>query len=220
MVCIDAGNARRGGWKPKFFPFNLTVFTALAALFLTLTVMAAEGFGENGLRLGSEVAWRFSFFVFFAALVAEPLGKLVPLGFFRLLGQQGRQLHFSFGAAIAVYLASVLVPNAPLGLNGAGLDVGMMLFVLLCGGLVATMIFAETAAAVRLLGAKACRAIAATGAVYFWLVYSAIGLGHISGPHRPDIFYGLSLSLMIAALLICFADRLVRKWTEAAASVG
>jgi hypothetical protein len=46
-----------------------------------------------------------------------------------------------------------------------------------------------------------------TAAIYFWLCYSLMALARISGPHRPDAFYDVSLSLMIVALLIRYADR-------------
>jgi len=44
-------------------------------------------------------------------------------------------------------------------------------------------------------------------AIYFWLCYSLIGLAHISGPHRPDGFYEMSVILMILALLARFTER-------------
>ena len=54
-------------------------------------------------------------------------------------------------------------------------------------------------------------------ASFFWLTYALTGLAHLSGPHRPDGFYGLSLSLMILALLLRFADRLWAKLRGTAA---
>jgi hypothetical protein len=49
------------------------------------------------------------------------------------------------------------------------------------------------------------------GMACFWLAYALTGLARISGPHRPDAFYGFSLSLMMIALLLRFADRLVAR---------
>ena len=46
---------------------------------------------------------------------------------------------------------------------------------------------------------------------FFWLTYALTGLAHISGPHRPDAFYGISLSLMIGVLLLRFADGFTAK---------
>src|SRR5438067_2286509 len=54
---------------------------------------------------------------------------------------------------------------------------------------------------------KARRAVLGAAAVYFWLCYCIMALARLSGPHRPDAFYGISLSLMVVALLLRYADR-------------
>jgi hypothetical protein len=59
----------------------------------------------------------------------------------------------------------------------------------------------------RPLLAKARRALLVAATGYFWLCYSVMALARISGPHRPDGFYDLSLILMVAGLLARFADR-------------
>jgi len=43
--------------------------------------------------------------------------------------------------------------------------------------------------------------------IYFWLSYCLMALARISGPHRPDAFYGISLCLMVTGLLVRYADR-------------
>jgi hypothetical protein len=192
--------------------FSLTGFIAAVAVLLTLVSIAATGLSETGIRVGSQMAWRFSFFVFLAALVAGPLYRVAPLC--RFLGPHGRQLIWSFCAALGVYLASVLVPNLlrlPLP-QAQGLDIGMLVFVVLCGLLAAITAYAASPEAARRLGEKAQRAILAIGLSYFWLTYAVSGLSHISGPHRPDLFYGLSVSLLVAALLVRFLDRFLAKW--------
>ena len=45
------------------------------------------------------------------------------------------------------------------------------------------------------------------------MCYSLMALAHLSGPHRPDGFYGFSLMLMIAALLMRFGERLAEHWS-------
>ena len=60
--------------------------------------------------------------------------------------------------------------------------------------------------AAHFLGQRISRTMLQVGMATFWLVYAATGLAHISGPHRPDMFYGFSLSLMVIALLLRFAD--------------
>jgi len=204
---------------PKFHigklpPFGLTGFVAAVAALLTLATIAAVGLGENGIRVGSLMAWRFSFFVFVAALVAGPLCRIAPFALCRFIGPQGRQLIWSFCGAFGVYLASVLIPNLlrlPLPQHG-GLDIGMLLFVVFCGLLAAVMAYAASPQAALKLGDKPQRAILVVGVSYFWLTYAASGLSHIYGPHRPEMFYGLSVSLLVVALLLRFLDRFLAKW--------
>ena len=176
--------------------------------------MAMQGFDENGLRLGSEMAWRFTFFVFFVALIAGPLARLLPFAPLQYLGERRRHLLWGFCASFGVYLAVTVVPNTirPVTLHHDGLAAGMAMFVVFSGTLVAIMACCLSAHALAMLGDAARHAMLTVGKAYFWLAYALTGLAHISGPHRPDIYYGLSLSLMVVALLLRFADRFVQKW--------
>jgi len=196
------------------------LLTAILGAGVTFATIAANGFGENALRLGSQTAWRFGFLVFFVLLAAGPVCRLAPFAICRALKPHLRQLVFSFCAAMAVYFASLIVPNTirPVTLTHDGMDAGMMLFVLFSGVLTAAMAYAASLRAALALGEKARRAILAIGAIYFWLCYSLTALARISGPHRPDLFYGASLSLMILALLLRFTDRFVAKWRSASGS--
>jgi len=75
------------------------------------------------------------------------------------------------------------------------------------------LVMAITAAPLVRLGGppilpdKVRKVFLGTSAIYFWLCYSLMALARISGPHRPDAFYDVSLSLMIVALLLRYADR-------------
>jgi hypothetical protein len=196
------------------------LLTAILAAAVTFATIAANGFGENALRLGSQAAWRFAFLVFFVLLVAGPVCRLGPFAICRALGPHLRQLVFSFCAAMAVYFGSLIVPNTirPVGVTHEGMDAGMMLFAFFSGALTAAMAYAAGLRAALALGEKARRAILAIAAIYFWLCYSLTALARISGPHRPDLFYGTSLALMILALLLRFTDRFVAKWRQASNS--
>lgn len=194
--------------------FSLAGFTAIACALVALITMAMHGFDENGLRAGSDMAWRFTFFVFFVALIAGPLGHLLPFAPMQVLGNHRRQLLWGFCASFAVYLATVLVPNTirPLSLYHEGMTAGMGVFITFGSLLVAVIAYSVTRHAKLFFGEAARRAILTVGIAYFWLAYALTGLSRISGPHRPEIYYGLSVSLMVVALLLRFADRLVRKW--------
>ncbi len=215
MVALDSTHA---GVQPVLkvkIPF--AVFVAAGGACLAFAAMARHGFDEAGLRLASELDWRFASFVFFAAAVTGPLNRLIPYGPFRLLGGLRRQMIWSFSASYAVFLASMLLPNTLGGVTHDDATLGMTMFSLFGGGAAAVMAFAATREAAAQLGEKARRALLSVAASFFWLTYALTGLAHLSGPHRPDAFYGISLGLMIFALLLRFADRFWAKLRGTAA---
>jgi hypothetical protein len=183
----------------------------LLAALLVLIAISWRGFSDNGFRLGSQWAWRYTSLVFFAALVAGPLGRVAALLFPRLVPSESisRKLVWGFCASYGVYLLSVFLPNAITLSAGATL---MAFF----GGTVA-LVMALTVAPLARLGHPALipekirRALLGTASGYFWLCYSLMALARISGPHRPDAFYGTSLCLMVAGLLIRYGDHWVKE---------
>jgi hypothetical protein len=162
--------------------------------------------------LGSELPWRLASLVFFLAAVAGPICRLIPLGICRSLNGLRRQLIWSFCASYGVFLAALLLPNTLGGVSHDDATAGMILFALFGGCAAAVMAYAAGRNAKAQLGEKPRRALLCVAASFFWLTYALTGLAHISGPHRPDAFYGVSLSLMILALLLRFADRFVAKF--------
>jgi hypothetical protein len=187
---------------------------ALVTVALVLGSILMRGFAENGFRLGSQIAWRYTFFVFFIAMVAEPLGRLAARLFtsFTWPESLGRKLIWGFCASYGVYLLSVFLPHVIRLSGGATL---MVLF-----GATVALVMALTAAPLKrhsaipggrlLIGERTRRAMLGMAFIYFWSCYSLMALARISGPHRPDAFYDISLSLMIVALLVRFADRWFR----------
>jgi hypothetical protein len=172
--------------------------------------MALTGFDDAGIRRGSELAWRFASFVFVAASVAGPLARLVP--FFKRLNALRRQLIWSFCASYGVFLAALLLPNGLGGVTHDDAIAGVVFFALFGGSAMVVMAYAASREAKARFGEKIRRALLCVAASFFWLTYALTGLEHISGPHRPDAYYGTSLSLMILALLLRFADRFVAKF--------
>ena len=187
---------------------------ALAAVLVCLGGFAAHGFDENGLRLGNQLAWRFACLVFFAAAIAGPVTRLVRWEWLRRAGQERHQLIWGFCASIGVYLASLIVPNTltPASLDHEGLTAGMMLFVIF--GAALTIVIAYVASPRSNLAEQSRKTLLAVGMSYFWLAYALTALSHLSGPHRPDGFYGVSLILMLAALLMRFVDNFVKKMRQ------
>lgn len=221
MVALD-NNAIFGSARVRRLRFTLAPLVgaiALVAVALVLGAIIARGFAENGFRLGSQLAWRYTFFVFFAALVAPASCRLANRFFpaFSCPESLARKLIWGFCASYGVYLLSVFLPHV------IRLSAGATLMVLF-GGTVATGM-ALTAAPLKrlgdrpLIGEMTRRAILGTATVYFWSCYSLMALARISGPHRPDAFYDISLLLMMGALLICYADRWFARRDQAAAAV-
>ena len=212
MVALDnpAAQGQRRISRIRLGLDRLTLVGAitLAAVALVLGTIMVNGFSENGFRLGSQIGWRFTSFVFFAVLAAGPVGRLTAhiLPAARILEGRTHDLIWGFCASYGVYLLAVLLPNA------IHLSTGALLFVL-CRALVIA-VMALAAAPLRLpymgaplIGVRVRRSLLGTAIVYFWLCYSLMALERISGPHRPDAYYNAILLLMIIGLLLRFADR-------------
>jgi hypothetical protein len=206
MVALD-NSAFFSKAKVPFPKISLVGGIALAAGAVAFATLAARGFSGDGYRLASQNAWRFACLVFFAALMAGPLGRLIPP--LQRREEDSCKLFWGFCASYAVYLLAVLAPNV-LGVDNLGhsQSAATTLFVLFGAGVTMVMALALAPRMGEIAGGGAQRALLGVSAIYFWLCYALMGLSYISRPHRPDDFYGLSLCLMIVALLTRFADRL------------
>jgi len=214
MVALDNsalfGHARVPRLKLTLAP--LVAAIAVVSMALVLGAILARGFAENGFRLGSQLAWRYASFVFFAVLVAEPACRMAAHFFpaFKTPESFVRRLIWGFCASYGVYLLSVFLPNVIRPSMGATV---MVLF-----GAVVASVMALTAMPLRGLNGKAVhlekarRAMLGTAMAYFWLCYSVMALARLSGPHRPDAFYDISLSLMVVGLLARYANRWFSDW--------
>lgn len=218
MVALDHNSHIGNGFRLSLGPL-VSVVTTVAVL-LVAGAIVARGFAENGFRLGSELAWRYASFIFFAALVAGPIGRIAArvLPGFAPPESLSRRLIWGFCAAYAVYLLSVFLPNVIRLSGGATL---MTLF----GATVVLVMAASAAPLVRLgrepiLPDKVRRVLLGIAAIYFWLCYFLMSLARISGPHRPDAYYGISLSLMILALLLRYVDRWLARRQNAGATIS
>ena len=211
MVALD-NTAFFGHGKVPRLKLNtgpLVMGIALVAVALVFGALLLRGFAENGFRLGSQLAWRYTSLVFFAVLVAGPACRIAAYFFPSLTPPESlsRKLVWGFCASYGVYLLSVFLPNV------IRLSAGATLMVLFGGGV--ALVMAVTAAPIKQLGDKFIilekfrRALLGTAAVYFWLCYCVMALARISGPHRPDDYYGISLCLMVLGLLARYADRWV-----------
>jgi len=89
-----------------------------------------------------------------------------------------------------------------------------MAYCVLTAMILVVMSFSAHPAMERRLGAPASRALQRIATSYFWLVFIVTGLEHLVGPHRPDVWYGFSLLLLVGVLLLRFADSFVAHWRQ------
>jgi hypothetical protein len=208
MVALD--NQALFGHRVPRFKLTLGPLVggiALGSALLVLGAILMRGFAENGFRLGSQLAWRYGSFIFFLALIGGPLCRIAARLFPRFSppASLSRRLIWGFCISYGIYLLSVFIPNVVQPSAGAAL------MVMFGGGVV--LVMAVTAAPLARLGRppvlpnKIRRVLLGTATIYFWLCYSLMALARISGPHRPDDYYGISLCLMVAGLLVRYADR-------------
>jgi hypothetical protein len=180
---------------------------ASIAAVLVLGSILLRGFSGNGFRLGSQLAWRYTCLVFFTALVSGPLCRLTAhfLPAWTAPETLGRKLIWGFAASYGIYLLSVFLPNVIELSAGASL---MTLF-----GSLVVLVMAACAAPIKRLGGKTIlpekirRVLLGIALAYFWLCYVVMALARISAPYLPDAFYIISLCLMIAGLLVRYAER-------------
>jgi hypothetical protein len=212
MVALDNSgvfdSSRQGLRKFRLPHFSMAHAIALLAACLASAVFIAHGFSDDGLRLATQTVWRFNLLTFFVALLAGPIGRLVPR--LQRVAGASRDLLQGFCGGMAVYFALILFPGlvtVPDGIRHEGVTPGMTIFIILTGTVTLVMASAASRRLCAAVGEKACATMLGLSAIYFWLCYSLIGLAHISGPHRPDGFYELSVILMILGLLARFAER-------------
>jgi hypothetical protein len=209
MVALDNsaifGSAKPSGLRVSLAP--LVGAIALGAVAVVMGAIVTRGFSENGFRLASQLAWRFTALVFAAALMATPLMRIAARLFPNISVPEslGRKLVWGFCASYGVYLLAVFLPNV------IRLSAGATLMVVFGGSVALVMAISAVPRKAKSgragIGESTRRVLLGTAAIYFWLCYSLMALARISGPHRPDSWYGISLSLMVAALLVRYADR-------------
>jgi hypothetical protein len=190
----------------KFMLTPLVGAIALGCAGVVAWALVSRGFSDNGFRLASQLAWRYAAFVFFLTLVGGPLCRITArfVSGFHPPPDLSRRLVWGFCASYGIFLLSVFLPHV------IDPSAGATLMILFGGSVVAVMALAVaplTRFDQRPVLVKARRALLVAATGYFWLCYSIMALGRISGPHRPDAFYDISLCLMVAGLLARFADR-------------
>ena len=171
-----------------------------AAIVLSLAGFLLHGGGPNGARFASSLMLFSSSVMFAVYYVAAPLSRLVPAT--QAFGAWRFSIACGFVGMIAVFLVSTLAPSYEA--NGS-VSLPTLAFAALTVFVAAA--FTVSAGSKRTAHSVTLRSLQSLSSGYFWMVFAVMDLDRMQGPHRPDpIPYGLSLLLLVLALLVRFAD--------------
>jgi hypothetical protein len=173
------------------------------ALLVTASLVVADG---NGWRVASDMTSHFALLLFVAAMIVEPLARLVPRAPLQAAARERPSLMLAF---IGVSAASLACLAAPWLLFGEHLPITSAAYCFLGAIILFVMLFSAHPATMRLLGAPAWRTMQRIATSYFWIVFVLVGIDGIVGPHIPDPWPGFSLLLLAATVLLRFADAFI-----------
>ena len=191
----------------------------LAGVALAVILSAAgfllHGGGPNGARFAANLVLFSASLVFAVYYVAAPLSRLVPVIATQALGAERFALAYAVAGTMAIFLLSLLTPDL-----AAGNRVPLPTLAYAALTAVVVAVFLMSAGSKRASARATMRSLQSLSSGYFWLVFALTDLDRMVGPHRPDgNFYGLSLLLLVTALLVRFADAFMAR-RRAAMSAG
>jgi hypothetical protein len=192
-------------------PAPYTSAIVLVALAAAVAVAAAGyTFGDHGFhwRNAGEMVSRFSLIVFVAAMVVEPLAHIFRVPATKAMARERGSLILAFAMVSIVSLACALTPSQ---FGAAKTPLPALGYALMTGGILLVMLFSGHPATKKFLGAPAWRTMQRIAVAYFWLVFTVTALEHIVSPTQPDPWWGISLLLLAAAVLVQFVEALLTK---------
>jgi hypothetical protein len=202
MVAIDdavVAQPRTAGHTAPILAFALCGAGALAAVSI---LMSPDG---NGWKAAAEAVSRFSLLLFVAAMIVEPLARLVPR--LEAIGRERTNLMLAFVAASFVSIGCVAAPHV---LFGETISVPALAYCLLNGFILTVLLFCVHQETRHVFGAPAWRAMQRIATSYFWTAFVLVGIDKTVGPHIPDPWPGFSLLLLTGAFLLRFVDAFVQ----------
>lgn len=205
MAAIDTVRTFAPQWQQSG---RRSTTLALAGTAIALAVAALaflyRGGDHNGVRYAAQMVFRASSVVFLLYYLAQPLARLIPTRPTLALARQRMGLALAFAGSYAVFVACSLAPDY---MNGAPVALTTLGFAIFSAVVLSVMLMGEYGGrATDPAWRAAWRAMESIGVAYFWVVYAVSDLDHLSGPHRPDGFYGASLVVLCLAVLVRFAD--------------
>ncbi len=185
---------------------------ALRVLFVMLTsgilVLAALTIRDaSGWGVAADDLWRFSVFAFAAAVIWEPIATLFPRG---ARAGSGRETGVAVAAFAVTYATYLVFSFAPFWLAKTEPLIGIRVFGLLAATACLVLAISALPRWPGTFGQPLRRGAQVLMLGFFWMSFAICDLDHLYGPHRPDRFFGISVLVLVAALLLRFAASFVR----------
>jgi hypothetical protein len=177
---------------------------AILAILLSVGGFLLHGGGPNGVRFADNLMLFSSSLVFVFYYAAVPVSRLVPAA--EVLGAYRFSIAYGFVGMVLVFLVSLLAPDYA----AARIPLPTLGFAALT--VLVAVAFLIGAGSKQARNSATLRTLQSLSSGYFWMVFAVMDLDRMQGPHRPDpIPYGLSLLLLVAVLLVRFADAFVER---------
>lgn len=192
IVPVASGPRRRA---------RATDFVVFGVAFVCVLTAALSSFGDQDPdRFGVliETARRVSALLYVAFLAARPVKALGFVGSLDLAA-----LSKGFAIAFATYLGLLVLPYV---VEARPMPVLTVLFCIVNAAGLSALLWSlprrQDAGAGR---NRTLAFIRGLMVAYFWMSFAAVAIAHLYGPYRgTDGFYGLSLLLLVAALVLRF----------------
>ncbi|MBL6938354.1 MAG: hypothetical protein ISS15_02045 [Alphaproteobacteria bacterium] len=216
MVAVDSALAPSGDVHEKtVFAGPIVLLALLGAALLAAGTLLFEMKNNFAWSDAAENVSRFSLLVFVAAMVVEPLSRIFPTKVTEALARERGSLVLAFVIVSVVSLACDLAPSQ---LDGEKLGLQAFAYAMLTAGILLVTLFSAHPATKKILGGPVWRTMQRIATTYFWLVFTVTALDHIAGPNVTDRWWGISLLLLITAVLVRFTGTLLYKLRPTPAS--
>jgi len=191
---------------------TLALSGAVLGLGVAIGAFLLHGRDANAARFAATTVFRVSSLAFLLFYLAGPVARLIPSRPTLALARERTGLALAFAGIYAVFLVCAMTPDY---FAGAHVPLPTMTFAAFSILILAVILAGERAGLADASWRPALRTMETVGVAYFWMVYAVNDLDHLVGPHRPDGYYGLSVCILVAALLVRFADSFWQRYSYA-----
>jgi len=207
MVAIEhTGVEFAPRWNPRQRIVGLATGVTLGVLAAWISFLY-QGGDMNAARFASSVVLFSASIMFSLYYIAGSVARLIRSDVTQAFGEERFAMAYGFAGIMGVFLASIVMPDFLLSARVPLPTLVYVIFTAMVGA-----VFLMSAGNKRTDRSVTLRTLRGVSSAYFWLAFAFIDMDRMIGPHRPDANpYGISLLLLVVALLIRFADAFAQK---------